>query len=456
MERLVFEFLRAWANPAGWGVGTPLARDSVVGRPEETASPEEQQRRLNAHRIACPVLASMYRRGWLNPTPAGVITWQELFACLRAIGFCRASAHGQAVNIAAYRGDDTAQTTRDRGGVRRFLNIFSMSPGETSASAAMQLQHGFSTIIRDSRFDAGADAAAVRESRKARFAEVFGGEEVMTLDPATGERRCYLAGLARVLGHAKLHGDKAGEWSSDNIAQTHPKAAAAGFGSELSEWQPVFAWSFFWVAFGETDPDGRRYMSEAALESMFLDSQVPTYWAGGRSFGFQEGFETTAALGSDTGLVLPRQVETELLQSRTISRLHMGMKTGGFLSKRGLDLDPDPVPAAEPATAVDLALRAASYIVLGLGFFQGWAAILLQPDEGQQRAADEAAAGGGGGDGDGGGVGIGVGMGVAIAAIPTVCLAASLFAHAKRCAHSQFGPTAALASQTSSAEGLLQ
>jgi hypothetical protein len=103
---------------------------------------------------------------------------------------------------------------------------------------------------------------------------------------------------------------------------------------------------------------------------MFLDSQVPTYWAGGRSFGFQEGFETTAALGSDTGLVLPRQVETELLQSRTISRLHMGMKTGGFLSKRGLDLDPDPVPAAEPATAVDLALRAASYIVLGLGFFK--------------------------------------------------------------------------------------
>ena len=140
----------------------------------------------------------MYRRGWLNPTPAGVITWQELFACLRAIGFCRASAHGQAVNIAAYRSHDTAQT-RDRGGVRRFLNIFQMSPGETSASAAMQVQHGFSTTIRDSRFDdtrAGRGAAdgvaSIRESRKARFAEWFGGEGCMTVDPVTSERRCYL------------------------------------------------------------------------------------------------------------------------------------------------------------------------------------------------------------------------------------------------------------------------
>ena len=87
MEWLVFEFLRAWAiHPCGMGCWDSAGQQRFgVGGPEESASPEEQ-RRLNALRIALPVLASMYRRGWLNPTPAGVITWQELLpVCVRLV-----------------------------------------------------------------------------------------------------------------------------------------------------------------------------------------------------------------------------------------------------------------------------------------------------------------------------------------------------------------------------------
>ena len=163
----------------------------------------------------------------------------------------------------------------------------------------------------------------MRASRKLRFGETFGKRGVFRLDAASGERRCYPDGLARVLGHAKMHGDKAGEFSSENIGSVHPKAVAAGHAPELSEWQPLFAFCACWVAFGETDEEGARYMSEAALESMFLDSHVPAGWVEGRQYGFEEGLNVVAQLqvqnleSDDAGfalpaLLLPRQVEEEV------------------------------------------------------------------------------------------------------------------------------------------------
>jgi len=237
MAHLALEYVWAWAAPAG----------GCCGRRAQRRLPAdlEQERRLNAHRIACPVLASMYRRGMLNPTAEGVITWQELFACLRTVGFDHASAHGQAVGIAAYRKGDTEMSRRDRGGVSRFLNIFRMSPGEASATAALQLQHGFSTTIRDSRFDSAESAVVsdqaslgIRESRAARFEEWYNAVPgVMQVHPDSGERRCYLAGLAALLGHAKVHGDKSGRWSPDNVEQCLPTAAAMGYTTEMFEAQ---------------------------------------------------------------------------------------------------------------------------------------------------------------------------------------------------------------------------
>ena len=159
----LLELVKAWAGC------------SVTPTPTRTLDAAElAQRQQLAHRVACPVVASMYMRGLLNPTPEGVITWQDLNAALRSIGFCRSSAMFQAFGIASYWGGDTKQTLRSRGGVHRFMNIFQMSPGETSESAAMQLQHGFSTVIRDSRHDDGLDdAVSVRASRKARFDAVY-------------------------------------------------------------------------------------------------------------------------------------------------------------------------------------------------------------------------------------------------------------------------------------------
>ena len=410
MAHLALEFARAWAAPAG----------GCCARPRLPAD-LEHDRRLNAHRIACPVLASMYRDGMLNPTAEGVINWQELFACLRAVGFCRASAHAQAVGIAAYRNGDTDQMSqRDRGGVNRFLNIFRMSPGETSASAALQLQHGFSTTVRDSRFDGeSADSTAmdstaaanladrVRESRKTRFDEWYNAVPgVMRRHAASGERRCYLDGLSALLGHAKVHGDKSGRWSPGNVKDCLPKAAALGFTTEMYEAQAVFAFSFFWVAFGETDERGQLYMSETALESMYLDSQFPPSWRAGKRFGFREGFEAVAELGSDTGLLLPEQVKEELVDTCDCSRLHTAAKIAVFLDKRGLDHDLDPPVEPEPASIVDLAFLA----VLALAFLRGWAAILLQNHDS-----------------------MGMAVGVAIAVVPTACAVSALAMRAKRC-----------------------
>jgi hypothetical protein len=143
--------------------------------------------------------------------------------------------------------------------------------------------------------------------------------------------------------------------------------------------QAVFAMSFFWVAFGETDEHGQLYnMSETALESMYLDSQFPPNWSAGKRFGFREGFEAVAELGSDTGLLLPAQVKEELVDTCDCSRLHTAAKIVAFLDKRGLDRDPDPPVEPEPASAVDLVFWA----LLALAFLRGWAAILIRDQGG--------------------------------------------------------------------------
>ena len=77
----------------------------------ELSESDAEQRRLNAHRIACPVLAMMFRAGLLNPTPDGIINWEDLMVCMRNIGLCRASSYSLALS-AAYREGDTEQTVR--------------------------------------------------------------------------------------------------------------------------------------------------------------------------------------------------------------------------------------------------------------------------------------------------------------------------------------------------------
>ena len=344
----------------------------------ELSESDAEQRRLNAHRIACPVLAMMFRAGLLNPTPDGVINWEDLMVCLRNIGFCRASSYLQTM-VCAYREGDIEQSVRDRGARRRFLNIYRMSPGETSESAARQVQHGFSTIIRDSREegDDATDAAAVRLARKAKLDAVF--QSAFTTAPGV-ERRCYLDGLSRVLGHLKVHGDKSGEWSSENVRKCHPKAAAREDGAylgEMTEWQPLIAFCACWMAFGEVDEHGERYMSEAALEGMYLDSQLPRGWeVGGRSFGLKEIIATVVGLGSETGLLLPGKLQDEILSRGCIPcQLCAAAKFGLFFAKRGILDDLDPPAPPEPKTAADVIAELVGFLVLLALLLRGWGAV---------------------------------------------------------------------------------
>ena len=216
----ILELLRVWS-----GCCTGVARVTL-------SEAERAERALDAHRCACPTLALMYREGLLNPAEDGRVSWKEVNAGLRRIGFCRTSAFFQTTRAAWLPAEPEPS----------FLNIFAMSPGDDEAGESAndqlhlaRLQHGLSSVIRDSRFDGATDADAVRAVRKARFDEVYG--EAFT--EVAGERRCYLDGLARVIGHLKVHGDKAGEWSSENVRKYHPKAATREDGAFLDEMTEV-------------------------------------------------------------------------------------------------------------------------------------------------------------------------------------------------------------------------
>lgn len=79
-----------------------------------------------------------------------------------------------------------------------------------------------------------------------------------------------------------------------------------------------------------------------------------------------------AKLGSDTGLILPAQVQAEIFGSCTASRVHMGVKFASFMGNRGVGLDPDPVsPSADPRTCLDLACTIVAYLALACALARG-------------------------------------------------------------------------------------
>ena len=78
------------------------------------------------------------------------------------------------------------------------------------------------------------------------------------------------------------------------------------------QWQPLNALCGTWIAFGEVDEKGQRYMSEAALESIYLDSHVPGWVEGRVRFGFKQIKPAIVALGDETGLRLPTKVKNEI------------------------------------------------------------------------------------------------------------------------------------------------
>lgn len=362
---LICAVLGAWCT-----VGLPNPRRPL-------SEQEKREREANADRICCPVLGTLYRHGLLHPTPDGRVTWQEIWAGLRIIGFDRSTCAFQALGIAAYKESDPDQTVRSRGGYHRYLNIFRMNPGEVVCHD--QVQHGMSTTIRDSRFDPPAGGrGAVRESRREQFERWFGAPGVWTTG-TDGEQRCTVAGLARLLGDVKTSGDFSGEWSVPTLEQKKPRAAEMGHRAELGEWQALFAWATFFVAFGSTEPEGGGglHMTRSALEAMFLRSEFPDGWQEGRRLGVAEGAATIAALGSATGLVLPAQVEEEIVRPRSYGGVHSGMQMVALLSKRGMGgLDPDPPTAPDEPNGFDTCVTWLVRLALLCGLVYGWGLVL--------------------------------------------------------------------------------
>lgn len=301
------------------------------------SSKDKRFRKLHAHRIPCPLMSSFYRKGWLNPDKYGRVEWMEMYKGLRISGASVMSSFFQTTGIVAYNETDYEQTVRNREadvlGVivpflhtakpskRRYVNLFRMNPGDYINSHFVQ--HGFSTTIRDGRYDHIAKPVRVEEGeglllmggmeesdeqrefdrvrklRQERLNDWIGAEGILD-----AHGRLYLKGLGKLLVNMKDHGDRSSEWSFDpkssekqNIDKYHPKASQEKgdqVKEPLSEWQALLAWLATLTGFGNnrTSGFGGEYLTRDDLVGLFLDSELPKNWEKD-SWGFT-GTDVTA------------------------------------------------------------------------------------------------------------------------------------------------------------------
>jgi hypothetical protein len=105
--------------------------------------------------------------------------------------------------------------------------------------------------------------------------------------------------------------------------------------------------------------------------------EFPGGWQEGRRFGVAEGAAVIAGLGSATGLVLPPQVEEEIVKPRSYGGVHSGVQMVKLLSKRGMGgLDPDPPSAPDELNAFDICAIWLVRFALLCGLLYGWGLVL--------------------------------------------------------------------------------
>lgn len=252
----------------------------------------------NAFRIACPVIASLYKRNILNPDEMGRIKKSELLSGLEWMGNSHEASTFQAKGIASYEEDDLLQKKRSRVEAERWLNIFLMNPGELVSDH--QLQHGISTNIRDTRFDdpwsmestkklpmvdlltlsnysfeptlkdaTPEEAARIRKIREERFHYWF--------DDVLEDGKFDAKGLAKLICKLRTRGDHSGEWSKENQERYYPGMAETPFMQNAqSQWQVTLAMSAFVAGTGRQDTkDGPLYLTLEDLKQFYLDSEFP-------------------------------------------------------------------------------------------------------------------------------------------------------------------------------------
>jgi len=335
--------------------------------------------RSKAHFIACPVLAGLYHRGILKPDEYGRVTEYELQSALQETGASLENSAFQALGIAGYRGDDLHQNVRHCGPnhpegflSRFYVNLFTMNPGDACAVAGHRTpggflcnanpqfqQHGYSTTIRDTRYD------QEDPDRSKRFHFFIGSELVEPssasdeVSKATKERVLLFDGFKRMLLKSRsqaaspmLSGDfnsefsltTAGQHKGSNIEKYHPSVADEDSYHTLATWQPLLAWTGWWAAFSRTAGE-TRYFTESDLKGFFIHGEYPADWTKW-SWGFQDNYELINALEtgrageSGLGTRFISHVKEMLLPHNAIfDELRYTTETTAFLQTMGMFQD---------------------------------------------------------------------------------------------------------------------
>jgi len=210
----------------------------------------------------CPVLASLYNAGILNPDSNGRITQDQLKFALNHGAGAEVWAATIQSGIAAYHVDDLQELERDRCspltvcGMRklflgetlekdvRYLNIFRLGYNKLT-------QHGFSTGVREVEESDPLGVCNETFPCRKRFQEFW----LNFVNKETG--RFYREEIANVICYAKIHGDKRGEYSNATLRV-------------LREWQMKAAVFGFLDGIGRRDEKNEAYFLPEDLESLLM------------------------------------------------------------------------------------------------------------------------------------------------------------------------------------------
>mmetsp|Transcript_26726 Transcript_26726/g.55453 ORF Transcript_26726/g.55453 Transcript_26726/m.55453 type:complete len:384 (+) Transcript_26726:55-1206(+) len=296
-------------------IASALAVTAVTAAPDGRGGGDpvpEEEREENAKRIPCPFLAGLYSEGILKPDEFGRVNSQHLKEAMVEVGSTVPNAVFPSFGTVRFKEEDIHQTERhwDYGLVpsgflnqiglpedlsNLWLNIMTMNVPDKCVDAAghaevpskfpcnanpQHVQHGYSTTIRDPRYDS---EDPTREKRFKDWIEPtlvvnksLSDEKVMTFD-----------GFVALLARVAVEGDLSGEWSlkpnleyeGSNLQHYHPHVQPPN-AYALYHWTAWLAWVGLWEAYGYPYPDnsGAKFMTESDLRRFMLEGKLPKNW----------------------------------------------------------------------------------------------------------------------------------------------------------------------------------
>lgn len=270
----------------------------------------EEEREENAKRIPCPFLAGLYSEGILKPDRYGRVNSQHLKEAIVEVGSTVPNAVFPSFGTVRFREEDMHQTERhwdyglvpsgflDQVGLEEdlsnlWLNIMTMNVPDKCVDAAghaevpskfpcnanpQHVQHGYSTTIRDPRYD------SEDPTREKRFKDWI--EPTLVMDKSLSEEKVMtFDGFCALLARITAEGDLSGEWSlgknftipQSNLQHYHPHVKGQ-HALALYHWQAWLAWVGLWEAYGYPDGSGEKFMTESDLRRFMLQGKLPKNW----------------------------------------------------------------------------------------------------------------------------------------------------------------------------------